>query len=290
MDRVPTRPPGLLDLAPAGLVVGIASVLLVLIGGADYLTGTDFSFAFLYIVPVGIIAIRLDRAAASVMALIAAAGWFLIDFDTASVEPRLGVQLWNTLTTLAFYIVIASLIDGLHRALMRETAAARTDLLTGLPNRRMFTELAVRELTRSQRAGEDIVLALIDLDEFKTINDELGHEAGDAALRSVARAMQQTIRSVDVIARFGGDEFAALVAGKATAAHAILNRLASAVRSTAIEGKALRASIGAVVVHGESLDHALARADAALYSAKRAGKDRIELVIEPDRITDAFDQ
>jgi diguanylate cyclase (GGDEF)-like protein len=291
MDGSSPRPTGLLDVAPAWLVVAIALVLMGLIALGDYATGPDVSFSFFYVIPIGIVALRLDRASGSAMAFLGATVWFLIDHATARLPFSPAIQVWNTLIRLAFFIVIASLIDGLHGALMREAAAARTDHLTGLPNRRMFTELAERELIRSRRAGEDTVLALIDLDEFKRINDEHGHDVGDAALRMVGKAMQGSIRSIDVIARFGGDEFAALVAGKATAAHAILNRLAGAVRSTTIEGASLRASIGAVVVHNESLEHALARADSALYSAKRAGKNRIELVIEPDRIADdAFDQ
>jgi diguanylate cyclase (GGDEF)-like protein len=149
-------------------------------------------------------------------------------------------------------------------------ASARTDPLTGLPNRRVWDEDLERELERARRHGGSLCLAMLDLDRFKAFNDEHGHQAGDELLAAAATAWRPILRTTDTIARYGGEEFSVLLPhSDIEAAHAVVERLLASVPL----GET--ASAGVAVWNGtESAQSLLARADAALYEAKGAGRAR----------------
>lgn len=157
--------------------------------------------------------------------------------------------------------------------------AAFTDHLTGLANRRRFERQLEREVARTERYGHPFCLVLVDIDNFKGINDAHGHDAGDEALRLVANAIQSDTRGIDTGARIGGDEFAVIlpetnlergleVAERLRASVSALE-LPSAVRLAASLGVA---ELPSCAVGGDALR---ASADAALYEAKRGGRDRV---------------
>ena len=162
---------------------------------------------------------------------------------------------------------------------------ASVDALTGLANRRAFDETVVREWRRCARAGEPIAIALLDVDYFKAFNDAYGHLAGDAALRQVARAILNSLRrSSDFAARYGGEEFALILPGTdAAGAVALCESIAGAIRTLGIPHQAsslgiATASIGAYATHpgtDEDPQAAVALADALLYRAKGAGRNRV---------------
>lgn len=150
-------------------------------------------------------------------------------------------------------------------------ARARTDELTGLPNRRTWDEELPRELARSKRGGKPIAVAMLDLDHFKRYNDSFGHPAGDRLLRAVAAGWGSRLRETDLLARYGGEEFGVVLPGcDLQAASQVLDEL----RICMPDGTTC--SIGVAVWDGaESHDELVCRADQALYEAKRAGRDRI---------------
>lgn len=158
---------------------------------------------------------------------------------------------------------------------------AREDALTGLANRRSFDELLAREFARAQRSGQPLTVALADLDHFKRINDGYSHAAGDAALRAMAQMMRGTCRNIDVLARWGGEEFALLFpdTGLNQAMH-VCERLRAAVENldctSFAPGHRLTVSIGVSdltgVNHHEKM---ITRADANLYEAKKRGRNRV---------------
>jgi diguanylate cyclase (GGDEF)-like protein len=153
---------------------------------------------------------------------------------------------------------------------------AATDPLTGLYNRRALTDLSQRELDRARRSGEPPAFFLIDADDFKTVNDRYGHDAGDAALQAISSHLQGVLRSHDVLGRLGGDEFAALLpATTETEARKIAERLSSVVRNTPLlfhkHEIRLSISIGVAAADRErlSFEDLLHRADQSLYKGKK---------------------
>jgi diguanylate cyclase (GGDEF)-like protein len=161
-------------------------------------------------------------------------------------------------------------------AVSRATEAereSRLDPLTGLPNRRMWDEAVAREQARCTRYGLQALVAVVDLDDLKDVNDEQGHLAGDVLLRVAAQALEEAVREVDVVARLGGDEFAVL-------AVAFEDDLGDAVRfldrlQVALDKAGVAASVG-VTLAGPDLAIAAAfdESDRMMYSAKRARKGR----------------
>jgi diguanylate cyclase (GGDEF)-like protein len=158
---------------------------------------------------------------------------------------------------------------------------AETDALTGLYNQRYFHETLRREVLRAQRYDRNLALILFDVDDFKSINDQVGHLAGDRVLAQAADRLREVVRNVDVPCRIGGDEFAVILP-ESTAADAeqLYRRVQSSMRGTAMgaDDDRLRLSAGiAEIQHGDTAAGLFERADGALYRAKDAGKDRSDI-------------
>jgi two-component system, cell cycle response regulator len=174
----------------------------------------------------------------------------------------------------------------IHRSLEREQLLARTDGMTGLYNYRYFFELASREFNASLRYQRPLSIIIFDADHFKQINDTLGHLAGDKLLVTMAQTVGAQMRNVDVLARYGGDEFIILLptTGVQQAFH-IAERLRSSIMSTLVEMDnkmfAITLSIGVTEMYFDPVDNGVEeivqRADKALYAAKQAGRNRTEI-------------
>lgn len=160
-------------------------------------------------------------------------------------------------------------------------ALATTDFLTGSKNRGFFTEAADQEIKWSRRHGHPLSMALIDLDHFKNVNDRFGHQAGDEALKGVARVCQQALRTSDLFARLGGEEFAILLRHTTEdEAREVCERLRAAVaeQTLATTGGRLRITISTGVAElavDEDFKALYNRVDAALYEAKHQGRNRV---------------
>lgn len=159
---------------------------------------------------------------------------------------------------------------------------AHTDPLTGLCNRRAFEPIIDQALARAQRTGEDVAMMLCDVDNFKSINDTHGHARGDRALRAVASAIRTVLRPTDLASRWGGDEFAILLAScDAGGARAVASRLRHELFSPEWK-RAITLSIGITDAHGlprgpltvwQARETFFRAADEAVYMAKEAGRD-----------------
>ncbi|MFW5824642.1 MAG: diguanylate cyclase [Marinobacter sp.] len=172
--------------------------------------------------------------------------------------------------------------QALKAAKARAEKLADTDELTGLNNRRAFFKLGSQVVSQANRSGDPVAVIMFDLDHFKQLNDNWGHAAGDSVLRGIAATAQRTVRDADVLARLGGEEFAALLpATDVPRARFLAQRLQQAfssqmfplaegnVRCTASFG--IAASTGPGII----LDDLLRRSDHALFHAKAAGRNRV---------------
>ena len=157
---------------------------------------------------------------------------------------------------------------------------AETDALTQLYNQRYFHETLRREVLRAQRYGRSLALIVFDLDDFKNVNDRVGHLAGDGVLSQVAEGLRQAVRSVDIACRVGGDEFAVILPESSIAdANQLFRRVQESVRDTA-HGPSGRLHFSAGIAeleHGDTAAALFERADSALYRAKDLGKDRADI-------------
>ncbi|MEK6277019.1 MAG: GGDEF domain-containing protein [Actinomycetota bacterium] len=177
----------------------------------------------------------------------------------------------ETEQTIRLLALEAALAIERGELLGRLEKAARTDDLTGLLNRRAWDAELGRELARSTRRGHALCVAMLDLDRFKEYNDAHGHQAGDRYLKQAAGTWSEMLRSTDVLARYGGEEFAlAMPATDLASAKAILERLRAAVPG----GSTTSAGV-CIWDREESAEALLARADAVLYQAKAAGRDKV---------------
>jgi diguanylate cyclase len=155
-----------------------------------------------------------------------------------------------------------------------------TDGLTGLPNHTAWLEAVEREFARSRRSGEPAAVLMIDVDHFKAVNDSHGHQAGDEVLRGVAEVLREALRAQDVPGRYGGEEFGVLLpASDAAGAETIAERIRRKIEWASFAGDVhITASIGCAALEAGDVHTSswVARADRALYCAKRAGRNRSE--------------
>ena len=195
--------------------------------------------------------------------------------EVVSSLPKSVVQEAGMFELLAAELRIAEL----EKALAEVREAAFTDPLTGALNRRGFDKACQREMSRSLRKGSRLALAHIDLDDFKRLNDTLGHQAGDKALVHLVSVLHKSMRPSDVLCRFGGEEFVLMLPDIALEdAAAAISRFLNEFSAQTVPGTGhvMTFSAGVVVLGvDESLEGAIQRADAATYAAKHAGKNCI---------------
>lgn len=283
--------PGLPRTLAAFAIVGALAA----VGVLDYRTGPWLSLSILYVMLVLAAAWWLGRGPALLAGLTAGVAWFEAEAFGRRGEPRLDL-MWNAGTRLIMLVAMAAMVVRIRtdrRRLSQVNARlgellsgaehlARTDALTGLPNRRAFLERVSDELARSRRASAPVCIAYLDVDNFKRLNDQSGHPAGDEFLRAVAQAIRETVRASDVAARLGGDEFAVLFTdAKRGAVEPLAHRLLAQLKTLGDRhpGLELGASIGMAWFDKapDGPEELLQRADRAMYEAKTAGKHRFSL-------------
>ncbi len=266
--------------------VVLASVAAVaLVGLADQLTGFELSFSLFYLAPIAVATWYAGRSAGMLVALISGAAWLVADLSAGHVYSSRAIVAWDALMRLCIFVIFAQLLHALHSLLDTAQRLARTDLLTGLDNRRAFFEQLQYSLALAARERRPLTLAYVDLDDFKRVNDVHGHAAGDQVLRIVARTLLQALRRTDTVARLGGDEFALLLPGtdQAGAESLIAKTRQALYEAFRTESARPTCSVGAVTFAEPTLDaeRAIAAADALMYQVKARGKDGVAFVQEP---------
>ena len=186
---------------------------------------------------------------------------------------------WNVGVRLVSFLMLTSVLSALKSSLEDEREFGRIDFLTGISNRRSFTELAEMEIDRARRYDYPFTVIYIDLDDFKMVNDRFGHAMGDKLLRSFAQALRKKIRTTDLVARLGGDEFGILLPETSTEVAELLVRRLQDAGITLLQKKgcSLPFSMGVVTFlePPASVDEMLIISDTVMYAAKKSGKHAI---------------
>ena len=283
----------LVRVSPLG--AAIMAVAEVILHGllAVFLIGWEsgFHFYLILIVPIAIIS-NLPSNRFKVLAAVGTGGLYLLmDGLMRQATPVYALKpaVINVLHAfnLAGMLVILSLLTAVcYRLVVQAEAVLRdqacTDPLTQLKNRRFVMELAQHEAAVFAREGRALSLILCDVDNFKSVNDKHGHQAGDEVLQAVAQVLQKGLRAVDHVARWGGEEFLLLLPGTdLPEAQAVAERLRAHVAAqvcTSVKGPIpVTVTMGLTQLRtGETVEFAMSRADQALYKGKAAGRNRVE--------------
>lgn len=209
----------------------------------------------------------------------------ILDVDRIAFPQYLDDYL-NMLLSYAHALALAVVNARYYEQLLRDQkllqAQARTDALTGVMNRGAVTERLTLELTRAKRENRPVGVAMLDIDHFKQVNDHHGHAAGDAVLKGVSGAISRSLRAYDAVGRLGGEEFLVIAPGVDRAGGSgLFERIRREVESgtTRFDGSDIKVtvSIGFAECRGDiEVERSIHLADAAMYRAKRAGRNRVE--------------
>ncbi|MGE5526906.1 MAG: GGDEF domain-containing protein [Rhodospirillaceae bacterium] len=257
-----------------------------------YYTSNGKVVAALYLLPIIVTALVLGRVVTMLQVALIAACYLLVgrSVDGSFFTPE-GISLFAIdIAPMLLVAYTTSMLSGdIVNAMNRVKATSDTDELTGLYNTRGFNALAQHEFAQAVRYNRDFSLMMIDSDHLKEINDTYGHAAGDRMIQTIAQMMRNSVKSTDVIARYGGDEFVCLLPNTdQTAAQMvgerIRQRLAEEPLSIDNGHIAITVSIGVATfpVHGSTLDDISKSADRALYVSKARGRNRVTVYDQVD--------
>lgn len=252
-------------------IVGVVAV-------GDYFTGREIAFSFFYVAPVLIASWAGGFRLGVLLSFVSGAAFVSTDALAGESFSSGWVPFWNFAVRAGTLVTIALLAGRLRETLDQERALARIDPMTGIANARSFRERLELECARVSRHGPPLSLAFIDLDGFKSVNDNQGHEAGDDLLRAFGGLLQQTVRSIDVVGRLGGDEFALLLPDTAEeGAMRVVERLRVATDELDLERVGAGYSLGLATLRypNPTADEALWLSDKLMYRAKRAGRNQV---------------
>jgi diguanylate cyclase (GGDEF)-like protein len=258
---VPVPTPQWQALAIVGLNTAAVTVL-VHLRGADH-----FTLAF-YMLNVGFATVAFGKHVGVATALLSVMAQMQLNLMTG-VEQRPASE---TALMLAVLLTLVAILMRVHRLQQH----ALFDAVTGLRNHRYFQVRLRDELKRAERHARSTALILLDLDDFKKVNDRFGHAAGDEVLRQVGQVLERNARAADVVCRYGGEEMAVILPETTLAdALVVAERLRQAVEAVRLGERTLSISIGVACYpeHAGNTDELIAAADAAMYRAKHAGKN-----------------
>lgn len=266
----------LATLLAISLFLGVAAL--------DALTGKALSLSILYLVPIGLATWRAGKHRGVALALISGMTHGLLNPLSIASDTHLLISIWNLVILCATFAVFAIMISGLNALLEKERELARTDFLTGTRNRMAFLKEVDQEILRAVRHGQPVSLVYVDLDNFKAINDRLGHREGDRLLQAVGQTLLQTIRGIDTVSRLGGDEFVVLLPNAdADAAAIVAPRIRQALLARMKQDLwPVTFSMGVLTcpIPPGSAEQLIHRADELMYRAKLQGKDRLVFSVQ----------
>ena len=261
-------------------IIAVSFALICAVGVLDFLTGYEIAFSLFYLIPVALVTWLTGRRLGIVASLVSAVVSLISDVAAGIFYSHPLIYVWNTFMEFFFFVIVAYLLIALKITLEQERELARTDYLTGAANSRVFYDLLQTEINRSQRYKNPFTIAYIDLDNFKTVNDEFGHATGDLVLSSIVNQVRKHLRKTDVVARLGGDEFALLLPEtKQESVQVVLSKLQCDILAEMQQNNwPVTLSIGVLTCINtpHTAEEVVRIVDDLMYSVKRASKNAIK--------------
>jgi diguanylate cyclase (GGDEF)-like protein len=259
------------------LVIGLA--LITGLAAFKVTEGRGVPIVDFFLIPVAAVGwLAGSRSCGYLAALVAATVSVAVALD--GTHARVGATVASGVVRLVLYLVVLAFLYAMRAMQVEREREAHTDQLTGTANARAFHALAVNEIERARRYRQTLSLAYLDIDDFKAINDRLGHLAGDHTLLQVGHVMRSVVRSVDTVARLGGDEFVVLMPQTgAKDARVLVERFRGELaRMSTDDDLPVPCSIGLVTFASPpaSVRELVDAGDALMYAAKKQGKGRVE--------------
>jgi len=276
---------GWLGRQPKGTIISLGVAALLAIGAADYATGIYLSLVVFYLIPVLLVSWFAGIGAGIFVSLLCAVTWSSEGFwkTRSFVNPL--IPYWNVGVNVILFLVICFGAYFIKRALMRERERSLIDYLTGIGNRRYFYELAAKEMNRAQRYSHPLTVIYMDLDDLKKVNDRSGHQKGDELLVSVATTIKKNTRAMDIVSRFGGDEFVVLLPEtRFDGARTVMERVRQDINGIGGKEYPVSASIGAVTTETPAgkIEELIREAEELMYEGKKGRKNTINHKIIKD--------
>lgn len=263
-----------------GSILLLATIQIIVLGIIDYYTGFELSFAVFYLIPVTFAAWYGEKKLAIVVSILSALTWQLSNELAGETFRNILIPFWNASTRLGFFVIVTILLTKLKESYNYQTSLAQTDFLTGAANPRAFYKALEMEVLRSRRYHRTFSVCYFDADNFKKINDTLGHNVGSDLLVKVVDVTKSNLRATDMIARLGGDEFAILLPETDERnIQAVVKKLRLKLLSEMQSNDwSVTFSIGVMtyIEAPQNTDEVIKLADHLMYEVKRNGKNSVK--------------
>lgn len=250
-----------------------------ILGYLDFTTGFEISFSLIYLLPIAFSTWYLNLRSGLAYTTISLIVWFGSNILAGQTLSNEWIWVWNFSIRLVVFMTISSILNELKISLTHERLLAATDFLTGAQNKREFYKIAESEIHVARRHQMPISLAYIDIDNFKMVNDTLGHQAGDHLLQEISQMAIEALRKTDIFSRLGGDEFVALLPHTShKEAIKVARKLKSAIKPKVKKVKKdVSCSIGLATFNRPpaSVQELINAADQLMYAGKLKGKNKI---------------
>lgn len=249
------------------------------VGLFRYITGPELAFSIIYLFPILTVTWFAGRKPGMLIAFISAGSWLIADFLIIKNFSSPYIPVINEFFRLIVFVLITYSVSKLKTSLEKQAHLALTDDLTQIDNHRAFFQAAERELSRTSRKPRPLSVAYLDIDNFKNVNDTLGHKYGDRVLVLVASTLKQNMRAMDVVARIGGDEFVVMFPETdAVSARIVGDKLLTKLKDLGDQhNPSLTFSIGVVTFNTGliTVDEIIGAADTLMYSVKKESKNNV---------------
>lgn len=262
------------------LALVVTIFILSIIGYLDYVTDYEIRLTLFYSIPILISSWYVSAYFGYAFSIISICVICFTDYLSYRFFKLTGIYLWDYAGILLFYLFSSFIIGKIKKIIQREIVFSKTDPLTGIANSRFFSEEVKKEIERSKRYSHPISVIYIDCDNFKNVNDGFGHAEGDKLLRVIATTIRENIRTTDIVARVGGDEFCILMPEtgiqlSSSSIDVIKNSLIKVMNDNKWS-VTFSIGIATFIKPPQSADEVLGKSDELMYYVKKHGRNNVK--------------